>query len=166
MPQQLQTEIVKHIFENFGLLNSDTDLNKYPLLSNQFKNGLEIKYWSDDGISFTTYAQSAQLQCLDLKLNLMFWNLSDNLENYYVLLVSQFNLDIYILRLTVSQDLSYEGEIFISNKKGLKPANLYLQANLLAGIEKINNFHYIWKNILEDESQTLHQTTLNFLKTV
>jgi len=158
---KLTYEIVKHIFQNFGVFDTQSHhfkslrskefrLNKNITLVNENKD-IENKIWGCQQL-FGTQLMTVLLS-----------DLSVENDKSYCLIVQLKDAPAYGLYLNLDSNLFDESLIACTvNNKDWITCNLHLQATFLAGMENIKEIGFSWKKPEEFAEQ--YELMLSFIK--
>ncbi len=164
--QRLQIEIIRRIFENFGVSLDHPTLVHPFLINDQLLSARKLRIElesADSGESEEIVSQkaiwSAELSVADLKLRLMVADLSDEQFREFALVVAGVDMATFGIRLSDEpEDL---GSFSVQSGGRWIPATIGLQATFLSGCEQLQGLLAGSKKPLEDKE--IYSNLLSFL---
>jgi hypothetical protein len=144
MKNNLQKEIIKKIFANFGIIQG-SDFGKFGVTQFLYSEKLGVEY-EDKTVNHNIFAGECKIQ--DNVFRVIMVDLSINYPEFAVVFqLEQFPVHGLILNFApVIEDETVFGEFVVAQGEGWKSTNTYIQAQALVGTELLSSYGVMWNS--------------------
>jgi hypothetical protein len=159
----LKKEIIKHIFNNFGLFK--TPETKFALTNtlrdDSFLLDKRIIFLGEEDKKIQNKCWAVISELGKSKMKVLIADITDDIEEFAIIMKMD-NFPIYALRL--SSDSSDAGHLMIKTDKKWIDTSTAIQARCLFGIEGIADTYLEWKKLID--YQELYDALIGFIKQI